>query len=129
MVRGCSLGRLQYEFVCRRCGFCCLHGGQIELTRSEVCAIAEYFECSPDDKSRIPVTEKPDTPGWYTIDLTAPCFFLDKATMECIIQEVKPYWCREYPFRLHELGLCGWFDVIMCPEAREMLDNYFGVIR
>ena len=124
-----SAAEMQADFKCTECGFCCLHGGQIEITAEEVKRIAEYLGVDREDGARLPVAERKDKPGTYRLNLVAPCFFLDKATMKCIINEVKPRSCRDYPWLLLERGGAGWFDVLMCPTASAQLDDMFNLYR
>lgn len=121
----CSFKDLQDAFVCRKCGFCCLHGGQILFTEEDIKRIATFLKCDVSDVSRIPVAPYKPKPGFYHLLLTSPCFFFNLETNCCNIHEVKPSQCSAYPFALRATRETTWFDVLMCPAARDMLDEHF----
>lgn len=127
MLTECSLTEMQEAFTCKKCAFCCLHGGQVRVTIHELYDIAKFLECDPHDKTRLPFEQDDQNTGMFKLDIYAPCFFLDKATFLCMLQEVKPSFCRDYPFALREDQRCSWLDVLMCPAAREDLNKHFGV--
>ena len=121
----CSFKDLQDAFVCRKCGFCCLHGGQILFTEDDIKRIAAYLGCEPANAARIPVAPYKPLPGFFYLVQTAPCFYFDIENNTCTIHEVKPSRCVAYPFALRATREAGWFDVLMCPAARDMLDEHF----
>ena len=129
MFNECSLTALQKSFECSKCGFCCLHGGQILVTTQELNTIAEYYGVDPSDKVHMPFIIDKERPGYMKLAVIAPCFFLDKERLTCMIHEIKPQFCRDYPFKLLEKGQCGWFDALMCPQARKDLDKHFSIKR
>ena len=116
----------QESFECSKCGVCCAVGGNMLLTYEDICRIADYLCCEPDDWELIPV--KPDAlnPDKYRLMQDIPCFYLDKVTMECSIQDAKPEPCRQYPFKLLAESGCRLNDVLVCPVAREILSNHLG---
>ena len=117
---------LQNQFKCKRCGVCCSVGGNMLLDYADVCRIADFLCCEPTDWELIPV--KPDAleKDKYRLMQDIPCFYLDKVTMECTIQEAKPLACTQYPFKLLAESGCGLNDVLVCPKAREMLAKHLG---
>ena len=117
---------LQNQFKCYRCGVCCMVGGNMLLTYEDICRIADYLCCEPDDWELIPV--KPDAlnPDKYRLMQDIPCFYLDKVSMECTIQDAKPEACRQYPFKLLAESGCRLNDVCVCPKAREILATHLG---
>ena len=117
---------LQNQFNCERCGVCCMVGGNMLLDYADVCRIADFLNCEPTDWELIPV--KPDAleKDKYRLMQDIPCFYLDKVSMECTIQEAKPLACTQYPFKLLAESGCRLNDVRVCPKAREMLANHLG---
>ena len=128
MSNECSLTEMQEAFVCKRCAFCCLHGGQVHVSIHELYDIAKFLECDPHDKTRLPFEQDDQNSGIFKLSIYAPCFFLDKETHLCMLHDVKPLFCKDYPFSLHVDGRCSWFDVLMCSNARRALDKHFGVL-
>ena len=128
MSNECSLTAMQEAFTCKKCAFCCLHGGNVHVTIHELYDIAKFLDCDPHDKTRMPFEQDEQNTGMFKLTLTAPCFFLDKDSMLCMLQDVKPAFCKDYPFALRARQACGWFDLLMCPAAREDLNNHFGVM-
>lgn len=114
--------KLQDEFVCTSCGWCCLHGGQIKITKSELEAIGEYLEAPIACAALVPVRELESEPGVFMLTVTEPCFFQDKMGKGCIIHLVKPQACRDYPWKLFLKGGCSILDVMCCPEARKQIE-------
>ena len=117
---------LQEQFECNRCGVCCAVGGNMLLTYEDICRIADYLCCEPDDWELIPV--KPDAlnPDKYRLMQDIPCFYLDKATMECTVQDAKPEACRNYPFKLLQDKGCRFNDALVCPKARRIIADHLG---
>ena len=126
MPENTLLDSLQDQFQCNRCGVCCAVGGNMLLTYEDICRIADFLCCEPEDWELIPV--KPDAlhPGKYRLMQDIPCFYLDKVTMECSIQDAKPEACTQYPFKLLKEGGCRLSDVLVCPKARKTIADYFG---
>ena len=121
------LSELQSRFVCQKCGTCCRVGGNPIFTVRDIAALAFHLDCSPFDKSRIPVEPRPGVPGLYDLTLAIPCFYQDKVTGECTIQEVKPQNCSEWPFISLARGMCRLDHVLVCPVATKMLYEALGV--
>ena len=117
--------KLQDEFVCTSCGWCCLHGGQIKITKSELEAIGEYLEAPITCAALVPVRELESEPGVFILTVTEPCFFQDKASLGCMVHHVKPAACRDYPWRLYLRGDCSLLDVMCCPVARDQIEKVF----
>lgn len=112
---------LQQQHKCYKCGYCCSIGGNMNITADEVRQISEYLGCGPNDLSRLPIQPSPSVPGQYMFSHNQPCFFLDKATRECLIYPVRPQACRDYPFMLLCKRGCLLADVILCPSAHDTL--------
>ena len=112
---------LHDDFVCHRCGFCCSHGGQIRITPSEAQRIADYLDIDMGDMSLFPFTAKSDDPDWLYLEVKEPCFFWDKLEKTCMIHEVKPAMCLDYPWKLFKQEGCYLSDVLLCPSAKHEL--------
>ena len=100
----------------------------MELLHHEVEAIGLYLNIDPSDPSKMPITPHYGSSKVYHLTLTSPCFFMDKATNLCIIHDVKPLACKDYPFRLRERLMCNWLDVFCCLEACQMMDIQYGLV-
>lgn len=108
---------LHENFVCGKCGACCRHGGQIRITPAEAQEIADYLNIDMSSMELFPFTARVDDPDWLYLEVCDPCFFWDKVEMTCMIHEVKPAACRDYPWKLLSRGQCCFGDVIICPSA------------
>lgn len=97
------------------------------LSVEDIHAIADYLKCDMNDFSKIPIEKAPDHPGQYRLVLDRPCFFQDKLTKLCTVQDAKPKACRDYPFVLYQKGGCNLHDVVLCPEAHKTMDELFEV--
>lgn len=117
--------KLHQEFVCAHCGFCCLHGGQIKITKSELEIIGEFLDVSIACASLVPVRELESEPGVFMLTVTEPCFFMDKMCNTCMVHLVKPRFCRDYPWLLYLKGGCTLLDVMCCPVARAQIEVVF----
>ena len=115
--------KLQEQFVCKACSWCCLHGGQIKITKEELEIIGEFLECPITAAALIPVRELEAEPGVYMMTVTEPCFFMDKTGKGCMIHLVKPQDCRDYPWKLYLRCGCNLHDVLCCPQARAQLEG------
>jgi Fe-S-cluster containining protein len=108
---------LHSRFGCRKCGSCCIHGGQIKITPAEAQRIADYLDIDMGDMSLFPFTARLDDPDWLYLEVKDPCFFWDKVTRECMIHDVKPAMCNDYPWKLYQAHDCLLQDVVFCPVA------------
>lgn len=112
---------LQDQFKCDKCGLCCSVGGQIYIDPYEAQAIADYLCIDPKDESLFPFHQSIEDPSLLFLEVTYPCFFLDKVERTCMIYEVRPKMCRTYPFRILVDGDCGFVDSAVCPKFRSEL--------
>lgn len=72
---------------CSMCGGCCSF--VIPLTKKEVSEVKEYVIKHNIKPEPHKYEDKPDT-------FDSRCCFLDRKTMKCKIQEVKPFVCRDF---------------------------------
>ena len=114
--------KLQDEFKCSECGFCCYHGGQIKITKAELEIIGEFLEAPITCAALIPVRELESELGVFMLTVTEPCFFMDKMKRSCMIHLVKPQACRDYPWKLYLKGGCSLLDVMCCQSARAQIE-------
>ena len=106
---------LHENFICGKCGSCCRHGGQIRITPSEAQEIADYLGIDMSSMELFPFTAYIDNPDYLYLEVCDPCFFWDKVERTCIIHEVKPAACRDYPWKLFKENGCFLSDIIICP--------------
>jgi len=100
----------------------------MKITTAALEVIAKFLDVKKDDVSRIPVLKSDKSPDTYYLSLTAPCFFLDKSTKQCIIYEVRPKACKDYPWVLHKNGGASLFDALMCPVAHDQIEQLISVL-
>lgn len=122
-----TIRALQDKFVCKKCGKCCREGGNPVLTAQDVEDIAFSIECDPGNRALIPVRPVLGRSDLYGLTHTRPCFFHDKVSGECTIQDCKPQNCRDWPFVAFAKGTCELEHVLTCPEARRLLHEFLGV--
>lgn len=113
---------LQANFKCSKCGECCRVGGQVRISLEEAQEIADYLCVDLGDVAFFPFHVRDDFPGTYFLEVTSPCFFWDKLEHTCMIEEVKPQACRDYPWKLFLKGGCSILDVMCCLEARKQIE-------
>jgi Fe-S-cluster containining protein len=84
------------ELICQRCGACCRWQGYVKITEEEAGEMAEYLGIDRDE-----FMAKYTRMVFYPIGLTLrersddSCVFL--VGNECVVQEVKPQHCRDFP--------------------------------
>lgn len=94
-----ELADLEKRFRCLRCGACCRWEGPVRVSEEEIKAIAAFLEmeeslfikeytCLAPDRKSLSLLEKED----------GSCLYLDDEK-GCLIQEVKPLQCREFPYK------------------------------
>lgn len=102
-------GQNMYEnFSCKRCGNCCRWSGYVRIDASEIDAIAAFLKMSSSDfiaehtrltadRSGLSLLENPD----------GSCPFLQETSegTSCVLQDVKPRQCKEFP---HKWNFPGW---------------------
>ncbi|OGV50924.1 MAG: hypothetical protein A2X49_05710 [Lentisphaerae bacterium GWF2_52_8] len=87
------------SFSCLRCGACCRWKGPVRVTEAEIDALAvflkmdsrefiERYSVLTSDRRGLSLTEGAD----------GICVFYDPESSSCLVQEVKPKQCREFPF-------------------------------
>jgi len=122
-----ELQALQDIFECHQCGKCCRIGGNPLLSDADVCRIAVNLGCSPVDRQRIPIEPCEVHGADYRIVLTSPCFYQDKMTGLCLINDFKPQNCLEWPFISFAKGMCDFEHILVCPQAKKLLKEFLGV--
>jgi len=108
---------LHENFVCGNCGACCRHGGQIRITPSEAQEIADYLDIDMSSMELFPFTAHIDDPDYLYLEVCDPCFFWDKVERTCMINEVKPAACLDYPWKLFKENGCLLDDIMICPSV------------
>jgi Fe-S-cluster containining protein len=89
--------------ACARGCSCCCHGLKIEVSAPEAVAIAEYLgELEPEDLAQTRAQLREEAAFARTLDADmrwreqTACAFLDDASGECVIHDVRPFTCRAH---------------------------------
>jgi Fe-S-cluster containining protein len=102
------------DFQCARCGACCEWEGYVRLTDDEVDVISEFLGMSvetftseytrlTDDRRSLSLIENDD----------GSCVFYEKSPPKCLINDVKPVQCVNFP---RVWNFDGWEE--RCAGAR-----------
>lgn len=116
-----QLSQLQSKFKCRKCGRCCAVGGDMELTAADIAQIANYYETLPENIVDMYLTAVNSAEGNYKLKQQRPCIFFNGACGLCMVNDAKPQACKDYPFTLLEKKGCSFEAVLICPEARRLI--------
>ena len=114
---------LQSKFECKKCGKCCSQGGDMALSWTDVASILGYLDLSGGDVSCYFAIDYDSVYGYARMKEQCPCQFMDKLDKTCTVQDAKPQACKDYPFLLYERGGCTLDAVLVCPEARLLLED------
>lgn len=86
------------KFQCRRCGNCCKWHGLVRLTDDEIDAIAAFLNMNVSDFIAQYTILTPDRRGLSLTEReNGECCFYDSESSLCIIQQVKPVQCKNFP--------------------------------
>lgn len=86
------------RFACQRCGACCRAPGEVRVSGSEIDAMAQHLELEVVDFIERYVALTRDRRGLTLTDRAdGGCIFLT-ADNRCVVQQVKPQQCRDYPY-------------------------------
>ena len=103
---------------CRRCGNCCRWHGWVRVSGEEIDAIARHLHMAAEefirrytvltgDRRGLSLTERPD----------GECVFLKDGTpASCLIEEVKPRQCRDFP---EKWNVPGWEEECAMTNGNE----------
>lgn len=116
-------GYLQSNFTCQKCGKCCSQGGDMSLTIEDVICITKLLELAAWESVMYFVPDRSGRDGYAMVRDQCPCQFLDRLDKTCTIHDCKPLACKDYPFLLYERGGCTFDAVLVCPEARRLLED------
>ena len=84
-------------FECRKCGNCCRPKGYVRLREGEADQIAAYVGMPVHDFTGRYARITEDRAGLSLVERAdGACVFLSAAG-ECVIQNVKPRQCRDFP--------------------------------
>ena len=93
------------QFECLCCGGCCLIVGHVQVSNREIAELSDYLGMPPEEVRKRFTTKRATANGEVSILRDHPgatrCIFLDEQN-RCVINEVKPQQCREFPV--------GWRD-------------------
>ena len=112
------VAKMNSSFSCKRCGNCCRWSGYVRVSAGEIDAIAAFLKLSSDefiarhtrltaDRSGLSLLENPD----------GSCPYLQETdgVTGCILQDVKPQQCKDFP---HKWNFPGWENE--CAGGRAM---------
>ena len=96
--------REDFDFECRKCGNCCRPSGYVRLSDGEPDAMAEHMGISPHEFIAR-YTRLTDNRKWLSLSEKADgvCVLLSEDG-RCLIQEVKPQQCRDFPLKWNYEG-------------------------
>lgn len=84
------------RYVCQRCGNCCRWPGEVPVTATEIDAIADFLELTPEEFVDRHTNVTLNRTGLTIAERdNGECVFLDG--IECTIQPVKPKHCAGFP--------------------------------
>lgn len=103
------------HYHCQRCTACCRWPGQVKVSEPEIAAIAMFLDLKEDDFIQRFTRLRQQRDGLALIDkANGECFFLEGN--ECVINEVKPQQCRDFP---NKWNFPGWRQV--CEAIPELV--------
>jgi Fe-S-cluster containining protein len=106
---------------CLECANCCKTTGPL-FTQADITRIAKHFKMKP--QPFIDTYLRLDDENDYVLQ-SVPCTFLD-AQNYCIIYEVRPKACREYPHtdrkKFHQIANLTQKNVAICPAAFNIVE-------
>lgn len=106
---------------CLSCANCCKTTGPL-FTNADVERIAKHLKLKPAEfqQKYLRVDEENDL-----VLQTVPCVFLD-AENYCLIYDVRPKACREYPHtdrkKFHQIANLTLQNVTICPAAYNIVE-------
>lgn len=87
------------DFECVKCGCCCRWPGPVRVSESEISAIAGFLNIDETDFISRFTRLTADRRGLSLLEKTdASCLYLSDDN-RCLIQEVKPRQCRDFPYK------------------------------
>lgn len=113
---------------CLQCANCCKTTGPL-FTNTDIERIAKHLRLKPQDfvSRYLYIDEDKD----YVFQ-TLPCPFLD-AENYCLIYEVRPKACREYPHtdrkKIYQISALTMKNTEICPAAFEVVERMKARIR
>jgi Fe-S-cluster containining protein len=97
----------QFYYQCQRCTNCCRWPGDVSVSEAEVDAIAAYLGIGTQEFITQYTRLRTDRRGLSLIDRPDhSCIFLEGR--DCVINEVKPQQCRDFP---NKWRFPGWRQV------------------
>lgn len=105
------------NFICLKCGECCRWEGYVRLTEDETSKIAEYmgmdlegftrkFTRLTSDRRSLSLIEKEED---------GSCIFLAPDSNYCMINDVKPQQCSDFPVKWN---FEGWNTICQGGQAQ-----------
>ena len=88
------------NFNCVRCGTCCKWPGYVRVSSDEIDAIAEFMQISSHEFIEKYTRLTSDRRGLSLIEHdNGLCVFYRESPPECVINDVKPAQCRNFPLK------------------------------
>lgn len=107
---------------CLECANCCKTTGPL-FTKADISRIAKHFKMK--EQQFIETYLQIDQDNGYVLQ-ELPCSFLD-ADNYCMIYDVRPKACREYPHtdrkKFHQIASLTIKNTAICPAAFEIVEN------
>lgn len=106
------------HYQCQRCTNCCRWPGFVNVTPTEIAAIAKFVGMAEDDFIQRYTRLRENRRGLALIDKpNEECIFLDGN--DCSIQPVKPQQCRDFPNKWNFPGWRQVCDAIPVPVSEK----------
>ncbi|MBP5182850.1 MAG: YkgJ family cysteine cluster protein, partial [Lentisphaeria bacterium] len=88
------------EFRCLRCGRCCQWEGPVRVTQEEISSIAGFLHIPLEEFLRDHTVLAPDRKSLSLKETEeGACVYYDEKERSCLLQNVKPAQCRNFPLR------------------------------
>lgn len=122
------IAELQQLFKCKKCGSCCLIGGDMLVSGLELKRVSRYLQVDPAELISEPSFDEHHLDVRYHLKQLYPCLFYDPDKRLCTIHGIKPSACRKFPFIAVAEGLSHPDVFFLCPGMAEALLRYAGLI-
>jgi len=107
------------NFICMKCGACCRWQGYVRLADNETLRIAEYLGLEVEEFTKTYTRLTEDRRSLSLIEKKdGSCIFLAPDSDYCIINNVKPEQCSDFPLKWN---FEGWDNI--CEWGRQVQNN------
>lgn len=114
-------------YDCQQCANCCRET-IVPVGESEIAAIAGFLKMTPWEASRMYTVKGAETGEIHIKQIAGQCVFLDRG--QCIVYDVRPEPCRQFPAIALHAGLLGnrmpsvCRQASICPVVFEALEEF-----